>query len=72
MRNHKEKFLEYGADVIVFGEGEETMTELVQCFMSSSNPDLHNIQGIAFKDERDGCGNAGKDIDKGCKPASVS
>src|SRR5471030_2308830 len=28
VRNHKEKFLEYGADVIVFGEGEDTMLEL--------------------------------------------
>jgi anaerobic magnesium-protoporphyrin IX monomethyl ester cyclase len=51
VRNHKEKFLEYGADVIVFGEGEETMMELVQSFSSSSNPELHNIRGIAFKDE---------------------
>jgi len=49
VRNHKEKFLEYGADVIVFGEGEETMMELVQGF-SSSGPELHNIRGIAFKD----------------------
>ena len=49
VRNHKEKFLEYGADVIVFGEGEETMMELVQSFTSSSNPELHSIPGIAYK-----------------------
>jgi len=51
VRNHKEKFLEYGADVIVFGEGEETMMELVQSFASSSTPGLHSIPGIAFKEE---------------------
>jgi anaerobic magnesium-protoporphyrin IX monomethyl ester cyclase len=51
VRNHKEKFLEYGADVIVFGEGEETMMELVQSFASSSAPGLHSIPGIAFKEE---------------------
>ena len=51
VRNHKEKFLEYGADVIVFGEGEETMMELVQSFASSSSPGLHSIPGIAFKEE---------------------
>ena len=51
VRNHKEKFLEYGADVIVFGEGEETMMELVESFSSPTGYDLHNIRGIAFKDE---------------------
>ena len=50
VRYHKEKFLEYGADVIVFGEGEETMTELVQSF-SSPNSELYGIPGIAFKDK---------------------
>jgi radical SAM superfamily enzyme YgiQ (UPF0313 family) len=49
VRNHKENFLEYGADVIVFGEGEDTMLELVKAFSSSITPDLDNIPGIAFK-----------------------
>ncbi|MEO8764203.1 MAG: radical SAM protein [Ginsengibacter sp.] len=51
VRNHKEKFLEYGADVIVFGEGEETMMELVQSFALPSGPELNEIPGIAFKDK---------------------
>lgn len=49
VRNHKEKFLEYGADIIVFGEGEETMLEVVSVYSREINPDLQNIAGIAFK-----------------------
>ena len=49
VRNHKEKFLEHGADVIVFGEGEDTMLELVKFFDSSIDIDLNSIPGIAFK-----------------------
>lgn len=51
VRNHKEKFLEYGADIIVFGEGEDTMLELVKKFEAGETQDLHQIQGIAFKNE---------------------
>ena len=51
VRNHKEKFLEYGADVIVFGEGEDTMLELVKYFTEDTNTLLHDIAGIAFKDD---------------------
>ncbi len=50
VRNHKEKFLEFGASVIVFGEGEDTMLELVKAWSSGTEPDLHMMQGIAFKD----------------------
>ena len=50
VRNHKEKFLEYGADVIVFGEGEDSMLELVKFYTEESNYSLHDIAGIAFKD----------------------
>lgn len=49
VRNHKENFLQYGADIIVFGEGEDTMLELVTAFSKGDAPDLHNIPGIAFK-----------------------
>ena len=51
VRNHKEKFLAYGADIIVFGEGEDTMLDLVKAWSSGVEPDLHNMQGIAFKDK---------------------
>ncbi len=55
VRNHKEKFLEYGADVIVFGEGEDTMLELVKTWQQSSSTSeaLYGINGIAFKDKDD-------------------
>jgi radical SAM superfamily enzyme YgiQ (UPF0313 family) len=50
VRNHKEKFLQYGADIIVFGEGEDTMLELVTAFKKFEHPVLHEIPGISFKD----------------------
>jgi anaerobic magnesium-protoporphyrin IX monomethyl ester cyclase len=49
VRNHKEKFLEYGADVIVYGEGEETMLELVKTLEKGMNTNLDDIPGIAYK-----------------------
>lgn len=49
VRNHKEKFLEYGADIIVFGEGEETMLEIAEAF-SKNDVSWNNIAGIAFKE----------------------
>ena len=51
VRNHKENFLAFGADIIVFGEGEDTMLELVKAFSISREPNLSNIQGIAYKDD---------------------
>ena len=49
VRNHKEKFLDYGADIIVFGEGEETMLEVVTAYAKETKPFLQGIAGIAFK-----------------------
>jgi len=51
VRNHKEKFLDHGADVIVFGEGEDTMVDLVKAFSGEAVPDLDLMQGIAYKDK---------------------
>jgi anaerobic magnesium-protoporphyrin IX monomethyl ester cyclase len=51
VRNHKEKFLQYGADIIVFGEGEDTMLELVKAFEKQDTPALHEIPGIAFREQ---------------------
>lgn len=53
VRNHKEKFLEYGADVIVFGEGELTMLELARLYEKGPEPDLQQVQGIAFKNSEE-------------------
>lgn len=60
VRYSAENFLRYGADYIVIGEGEETMTELVNALMlvpagmandfseSSTHESRHSIPGIAF------------------------
>lgn len=49
VRNSADNFLNYGADVIVLGEGEETMLEVVKGYKQSDHPDLSSINGIAFK-----------------------
>ena len=48
VRNHKENYLRAGADVIVFGEGEETMLDLVKSWKEDPEKDLQQIPGIAF------------------------
>jgi radical SAM superfamily enzyme YgiQ (UPF0313 family) len=48
VRHHAEKFLEHGADVIVVGEGEETMHALVGAW--SEGGALEAIAGIVFRD----------------------
>lgn len=50
VRNHISKFLAYGADFIVFGEGEQTMLELVQRIGQKDMDNLAAIDGIAYKD----------------------
>lgn len=49
VRNHAQNFLMYGADVIVFGEGEQTMLELVKAF--EENTSLADVKSIAYLDE---------------------
>ena len=51
IRNHKENFLQFGADVIVFGEGEDTMLDIVKAYAQNADPDLRDIPGTAFLDE---------------------
>lgn len=51
IRHHVANFLEHGADVVVIGEGEETMRELLESWGSPLPISLHNISGIAFRDE---------------------
>jgi len=43
------EYLEAGADVVVNGEGEVTLEELVQAFRSHSVNDLRHVNGIAFR-----------------------
>jgi anaerobic magnesium-protoporphyrin IX monomethyl ester cyclase len=49
VRHSAENFLRQGADVIVIGEGEETMYEVATCFLNGN--ELHaDLKGIAFLD----------------------
>ncbi|HTL81837.1 MAG TPA: radical SAM protein [Bacteroidia bacterium] len=47
VRHHAENFLDYGADIIVIGEGEETMFEVVKA-IDEKRP-VDDIPGIAFR-----------------------
>lgn len=52
VKNHAENFLKYGADVIVLGEGEETMLELVKHFNEELDTSaLKHIKSIAYLDQ---------------------
>jgi anaerobic magnesium-protoporphyrin IX monomethyl ester cyclase len=56
--HHADKFLEHGADVIVVGEGEETMHALVSAWShggreAGADDALGDVAGIVFRD-RDG------------------
>jgi anaerobic magnesium-protoporphyrin IX monomethyl ester cyclase len=48
VRNHAERFLKAGADVLVLGEGEQTMLELVEHFDQGKS--INDIQGTALFD----------------------
>ena len=57
VRNHIENFLNYGADFIIIGEGEETTLELINFLdnssnlllgVNSNNETLKSIKGIAY------------------------
>jgi len=45
------EYLEAGADVVVLGEGEATMEELLPALQGKSHTPLHRVSGIAFLDE---------------------
>jgi radical SAM superfamily enzyme YgiQ (UPF0313 family) len=45
------EYLDAGADVVVVGEGEETMGELLSVLSAGSRAFLHGVRGIAFLDE---------------------
>jgi radical SAM superfamily enzyme YgiQ (UPF0313 family) len=48
VRNHAQNFLLYGADIIILGEGELTMLEVVQAIEQGKA--WNDIQSICFKD----------------------
>ena len=53
VRNHVNNFLKSGADILVLGEGEQTMLELVEFFDLKSQKGLEEIQGIAFLNQKE-------------------
>jgi anaerobic magnesium-protoporphyrin IX monomethyl ester cyclase len=46
-----QEYLDAGADVVVLGEGEVTMEELLPALRTDSSSVLRTVQGIAFKEE---------------------
>ena len=48
--NYAVEYLEFGADVIVSGEGELTIEELIPLFARSNTPDLSDVLGIVWRD----------------------
>jgi anaerobic magnesium-protoporphyrin IX monomethyl ester cyclase len=49
--NYAAEYLEAGADAIVVGEGEITLSELLPALARSGAHRLHHVPGIAFRDE---------------------
>jgi radical SAM superfamily enzyme YgiQ (UPF0313 family) len=48
--NYVQEYLEFGADVVVSGEGELTLEELIPLFAQSPAPDLSSVLGIVWRD----------------------
>jgi anaerobic magnesium-protoporphyrin IX monomethyl ester cyclase len=49
--NYTGEYLRYGADVVVVGEGESTLTDLLFALPSMGRHRLNDIRGIIFKSE---------------------
>lgn len=49
--NYPANYLAAGADVVVFGEGEETLAELLPALARGGAHHLEHVAGIAFRDE---------------------
>ena len=49
--NYPDQYLQHGADVIVFGEGEETLAALLPALRERGPRRLHGVLGTAFRDE---------------------
>lgn len=49
--NYPEQYLDHGADVVVVGEGEQTLSELIPALARRGPHRLHGIQGVIFRDE---------------------
>jgi radical SAM superfamily enzyme YgiQ (UPF0313 family) len=49
--NYPNEYLTFGADVIVVGEGESTMAELLPALAARGAHHLHGVTGTVFRDE---------------------
>src|SRR5678810_824969 len=49
--NYIAEYLDAGADVVVTGEGEMTLTDLLHALPTQGVHRLHEVHGIAFRDE---------------------
>lgn len=49
--NYPEEYLRRGADVVVIGEGEETMAELLPALEARGPHCLHGVPGVVFLDD---------------------
>ena len=49
--NYPDNYLRYQTDVVVVGEGEQTLAELLPALAKQGPNRLHNIPGIVFMDE---------------------
>jgi len=49
--NHSPEYMDHGADVVVVGEGEETLAELLPELAAKGPHRLHGIAGTTFRDE---------------------
>jgi anaerobic magnesium-protoporphyrin IX monomethyl ester cyclase len=49
--NYPEQYLEHGADVVVVGEGELTLAELLPALAQRGPHRLHGVHGTIFRDE---------------------
>jgi anaerobic magnesium-protoporphyrin IX monomethyl ester cyclase len=53
--NYAEEYLTRGADVIVIGEGELTLEELLHALPARGVHALHDVRGIVFRDSSGAC-----------------
>lgn len=49
--HYAQEYLDFGADVVVVGEGELTLTELIPRLTKDGPHRLHGVLGIVFRDE---------------------
>lgn len=49
--HYAENYLDYGTDVVVIGEGEEALQELIPILSAGKREQLSSVSGIAFKND---------------------